>query len=119
MKLVYVAGPYRAPTEWEVKGNIADAEAAAANLWTHGFAVVCPHLNTAFFGGLVPDETFLAGDLVILERCDAVFTTPRWRTSKGAQGEVARARERGIPVFESVPQLIRWRDEQARRTTGG
>lgn len=56
MKVVYVAGPYRGPSEWAVKCNIEAAERVAIALWQQGYAVICPHKNTAFFGGAAPDE---------------------------------------------------------------
>ena len=78
MKLLYIAGPYRAATEHGVAENIRRAEAMAIDLWKLGAAVLCPHKNTAFLGGVVPDQTFLDGDLVMMLRCDAVVTLPNW-----------------------------------------
>ena len=57
MKVIYVSGAYRAPTEYEVGLNIRRAEEAAIRLWMDGWAVICPHKNTARLGGVVPDET--------------------------------------------------------------
>jgi len=100
MKLAYVAGPYRASTESGVVANIRAAEAVAVDLWQKGYAVICPHKNTALFGGLAPDDVWLKGDLVMMERCDFVVLVPGWQFSSGTQAEVKRARERGIPVYE-------------------
>ncbi len=100
MKLAYVAGPYRAATESAVVANIRAAEGIAITLWQAGYAVICPHKNTALFGGLAPDEVWLKGDLVMLARCDMVVLVPGWRRSSGTQAEVAHARARGIPVYE-------------------
>ena len=80
--------------------NIRNAEAVAAELWKTGFAVICPHMNTALMGGICPDDVWLKGDLVMLERCDLVVLAPGWRASAGTLAEVARATERGIPVYE-------------------
>ncbi len=33
MKLLYVAGPYRAKSEWQLEQNIRNAEAVALELW--------------------------------------------------------------------------------------
>ena len=110
MNLAYVAGPYRAPTEWQVKQNIEAAERVAAMLWQMGFAVICPHKNTAFFGGLCPDEVWLRGDLVMLRRCDLVVLVPGWEASTGAQAEAEEAKRNGIPVYE-----WRWIDSDTGR----
>jgi hypothetical protein len=101
MKLAYVAGPYRASTESGVVQNIRNAEAVAVELWKKGYAVICPHKNTALFGGLAPDEVWLKGDLVMMERCDLVVLVPGWHTSSGTRAEVARAKELGIPMYEA------------------
>lgn len=99
MKLAFLTGPYRAKTEWAVEQNIARAEAAALALWQKGYAVICPHKNSAHFGGAMPDATWLAGDLVMLSRCDLVVVLPGWEDSAGSRGEVARAGYVGIPIL--------------------
>ncbi|MBL0870335.1 MAG: DUF1937 family protein [Phycisphaerales bacterium] len=102
MKVIYVAGPYRSSHEWGVTNNIRQAELAALELWKMGYAVICPHKNTAYFGGAAPDSVWLEGDLEILRRCDAVYCLPSWRESSGARGEVDEAKRVGIPVFEQL-----------------
>jgi hypothetical protein len=96
---VYIAGPYRASTEWGVKQNIHAAELAAVHVWQLGGVAICPHANTAFFGGVCLDETWLAGDLELLARCDGVYALVNWRESKGATAEVELAESLGLPVF--------------------
>ena len=108
MKVVYVAGPYRAPTEWGVLKNIQRAEELALRVWLAGAACICPHKNTAFFGGAAHDNVWLDGDKEIVRRCDAVVCTEGWQNSKGASGEVELARAIGIPVFEEFEDLKRW-----------
>jgi nucleoside 2-deoxyribosyltransferase len=99
LKVVYIAGPYRASTEWGVKQNIHAAELAAMHVWQLGGVALCSHANTAFFGGSCPDETWLAGDLELLRRCDAVYAIVDWMASTGASAEVALADSIGLPVF--------------------
>src|SRR2546421_1117370 len=99
MKLIYVAGPYRAGSEWEVVRNIRRAEAVALEVWKLGAACICPHKNTALFGGAADDAVWLAGDLEMMRRCDAVICTDCWEESKGTVEEVRVAREMGMPVF--------------------
>jgi len=95
MKLVYVAGPYRG----DIDANIEHAREAAQRLWSLGYAVVCPHLNTAHFDGLIPDEEFLAGDLEILKRCDAIYMLHNWHKSVGSCEEYRLAKELGLEIM--------------------
>ena len=99
LKVVFISGPYHSSTEWGVKQNIHAAEMAAMHVWQLGGVALCPHGNTAFFGGSCPDETWLAGDLELLRRCDAVYAMVDWRESKGATAEVELAESLGLPVF--------------------
>ena len=99
MKVIYVAGPYRDPTEIGLEENIRHAEALALTLWKDGWAVFCPHKNTAHFGGACPDEVWLEGDLEILRRCDAICLTHDWEDSTGARREYDEAIKLGIPVY--------------------
>lgn len=102
--LAYVAGPYRdARGTRHVEENIRAAEAVAVELWKAGFAVICPHANTRHFEGVVPSEDFIAGDLVMVERCDLVVFLPNWRQSEGARAEKAHADECGVPYYLWMP----------------
>ena len=100
MKLIYIAGPYTADTTWGIVQNIRKAEQAALEYWRKGYAVICPHKNTALFDGAAPDGTWLEGDLEMLRRCDALVRLPDWHNSPGARREVKEARELGIPIWE-------------------
>ncbi len=103
MKVLYVAGPYRSDKgSWGVHQNIRRAEAVAYDLWSLGAAAICPHKNTEHFDGqdFADAGKWLEGDLAILDRCDALVLAPNWESSTGTAGEIKRARERGIPVFD-------------------
>jgi hypothetical protein len=119
MKLVYVAGPYRASCEWEVLQNIRRAETLALAVWKLGAACICPHKNTALFGGAAEDSLWLEGDLEMMRRCDAVLCTDDWACSKGACVEVETAKKQGIPVFYQIAELKRWieKDLKEREST--
>ncbi len=108
MKLVYIAGPFRGKSAWDIECNIRRAETLALEVWQLGAAALCPHCNTRFFQNAAPDEVWLAGDLVMLERCDAVLLTDDWFRSSGAQAEVQHARNLNIPVFTSIAYLSQW-----------
>jgi hypothetical protein len=96
--IVYVAGPYSAPTPQGVDANIQQARQAAIALWREGHVAICPHLNTAHFEDECPGLDFVKGDLEILSRCDALVMLPGWEQSKGARRELEFATERDIPV---------------------
>jgi hypothetical protein len=108
MKLVYIAGPYRGASEWEVVQNIRRAEALALEVWQSGAACICPHKNTALLGGAADDSVWLEGDLEMMRRCDAVLCTEDWRRSAGAREEVRIANEMGLPVFQALADLRTW-----------
>lgn len=108
MKVMFVAGPYRSTDEWAVFQNIRRAEALSLELWNLGLAVICPHKNTEHFGGAAPDRLWLDGALEMVRRSDAVVCTPDWECSTGARGEIAYARQHGIPVFHSVLEVKEW-----------
>ena len=97
--LVYLAGPVRGDRINIVYENIQRAREWACFLWEVGFAVFCPHLNTAFMDGIVEDEVFLEGDLNILSRCDTIFVLPGWEDSQGTIGEIGEALKMGIPIY--------------------
>ena len=99
MKVVYVAGPYRDQRgQYWVGRNIEAAREIAATLWAEGFAVLCPHANTAHFDGVAPETAFLEGDLEMLRRCDAMVLTPDWEHSSGARNERTLGEELGLEI---------------------
>ena len=103
--VIYIAGPYRGPSEAVVFCNIIFARDMAMEVWKLGAIPLCPHLNSMLMGGVVPDQDFLDGDLVLLDRCDAVYAIRGWQQSAGAKREVEFANSKGIPVFYSESTL--------------
>lgn len=105
MKVAYVAGPYRAKTMNGVWQNIERAKMIAAELWKMGYAVICPHANTAFMDGSTTgnqaddSHVWLEGDFEILKRCDCIVMIPGWERSQGATAEMQFADAHQIPVF--------------------
>jgi len=96
--VIYIGGPYRGTCEWETNQNIRMAELAAAKYWEMGFTVICPHKNSSFMGGVVPDEEILAGDIEILRRCDRLVLLPGYLYSAGTMNERRFAQENNIPI---------------------
>jgi hypothetical protein len=97
-KIAYIAGPYRAETDWQRQRNILAAREVALVYWKLGYGVICPHANTANFDGELADEAWLGGYSEILSRCDLIVLIPGWRDSAGARAEATRAFELGIPI---------------------
>lgn len=112
MKLVYIAGPFRGKSAWDIECNIRRAEELSLEVWRLGAAALCPHTNTRFFQNAAPDEVWLKGDLEMLKRCDAVMLTADWKRSSGAMAEVLYAQECNIPVFEELDGLKEWLHEE-------
>ena len=109
---VHLSGPYtgtsplKREAEAQTKKNIERAKAIAGELWGKGYAVLCPHTNTAEFEKIstATYDDYLSGDLQMVDRVDAVIMLPLWQSSKGAMLEFARAQARGIPIYE-YPEL--------------
>lgn len=113
MKLIYTAGPYTGKTYSEVDDNIKKAENVSIQLWKKGWAVICPHLNTCHFEiyeGVagIDYHTWIKGDLLMLEKCDAIIMCQGWENSKGSIGELELAKKLGIEIFyekNGIPEL--------------
>jgi hypothetical protein len=99
--ILYVAGPYRSERgEYFVRQNIRAAEEVALQVWSLGAVALCPHKNTAGFGGYLPDPVWLHGDLILLSVCQGLVLVPNWSLSAGTRVEVAWALEHSLPVFQ-------------------
>ena len=103
--LLYVSGPYSG----DVDRNIAQARQVAIALWEKGHAVIVPHLNTAHMDKdcKATYDQFLAGDLMMIARCDGMVMVPEWEFSKGAKIEYEYAESLKLPVWEypDIPDL--------------
>lgn len=105
MKVVYLAGRYRdARGHYYVTKNIELARDIALELWRLGYAVICPHMNTAHLDGAAPDDVWLRGDIELLKRSDIVVMIPGWEQSKGAQDEeqIAEVLKKRIYYWETA-----------------
>ena len=94
--IVFISGPYRAPTVKGVNLNIEHARQVAIKLWQEGFTVICPHLNTAHFDGLCEDYVWLESDIEIMKRCNAVYFLNTCQESVGAKAEREIALQMGL-----------------------
>jgi len=110
MHLIYIAGPYRAHNQFNVKTNIHRAELAGATLLQYqDLCPIIPHAMFAHWEGLRGEAFFLAATLEIMRRCDAVYLVPSdWKKSEGTVGEVNEANRLGIPVLYDQLHLAAW-----------
>ncbi len=106
MKLVYIVGPYRAPTTWGIECNIHKARVTAAEMVQQLSSLWIFPIT------LASDEYYLEGTLELLRRCDAVFLLPDWEKSSGSYGEKEEAERLGIPIFYRIEELKFWVQEQ-------
>lgn len=105
MRVIYIAGPYRAATPREVELNIRMAETAMHDVVQLGLYPMCPHTMTRYFDGTGTDQYWLDATLAIMERCDAVYMVPGWQRSEGSRAEYAAALAQGMPVYEKLTDL--------------
>lgn len=112
---VYIAGPI---SKGDLIANIRQADRAFRTLAVMGFAPLCPHWSV--FAGSIQDdgtarasamsgldlshEDWMEVDLPWVERADAVLRLPG--ESLGADREVAHAKRAGIPVYDSIQDLL-------------
>lgn len=111
MKVVYVAGPIRAENSWLRELNIRKAEMLALDAWKAGAAVICPHAMGRFY----TDDDYpmwIAGDLEIISRCDALLMVNGWDQSLGAKAERAEAMLLGKKICYSLDELIEWLSDE-------
>ena len=108
LPLIYIAGPFRGPTPYDVHRNVCAAESWGLTVARLGGYPVIPHTMTQHFDKQLTDEFWLEGTMEMLRRCDAVILMDSWRRSTGAQAEATEARRLKIPVFEDPYNLEQW-----------
>lgn len=102
MRFVYIASPY---TKGDIAVNVRTSIEAADRLARDGYVPFCP-LLTRFWHLVCPHPIsfWYAQAMAWLEKCDAVVRLPG--ESTGADAEVKRALELGIPVFNSLGEFF-------------
>lgn len=105
MKVIYVAGKYRAEHAYQIWRNVEVAREMSIKVWEMGHVAMSPHLNSMLFDGCASEQAFVDGTLELMRRCDAVLVCPGWQNSSGTRGEIAEAKRLGLPVFYSPEEL--------------
>jgi len=111
MKVIFIAGPFRGATPWDVAQNVRRAEEVGLEVAYCGAMPLIPHANTALFDKQLTDDFWLAGTQELLRRCDAVMIVPGWAKSEGTLAEIELANELDIPVFYRLYRLCEWLKE--------
>jgi hypothetical protein len=107
--IIYVSGPYSSDTEEGRLANTINAIQAGIGVMQKGHYSLIPHLSH-FTDRYARDimrvnftwEQWMAQDLAFLEKCDAILYLA---SSKGADIELAKAKELGLQVFYSLDEV--------------
>ena len=102
MKVAFICGPYRSSTIHGVVQNIRQAESYAIKYWKNGYAVICPHMNTALLDGLCEDKVWLDGVQELLKRSDVIVCIPGWKRSSGSLAEFTLAVDLEKEIIEEI-----------------
>ena len=98
---IYIAGPYTNPDPVQ---NTHNAIKTADALVEAGYDPYVPHLTLLWhMVSPHPLQFWYDHDMKWLEVCDAVLRLPG--KSSGADAEVARATELGIPIYHNIDDL--------------
>lgn len=97
--VIYIAGPFRGKTAWDVECNIRAAECVGLKVAKLGAIPLIPHSMFRYWNGQINDQFWIDGTLELLSRCDAVLMMPDWQSSAGSQGERNWAINHGVPLF--------------------
>lgn len=98
MKLIYIAGAYRAATPSGVLANIDAAREVARQVARRGDLPVTPHLLSHGVEAELNELYWIEGTLELMRRCDEVQLVPGWEESNGTLAEVTEALDLDKPV---------------------
>jgi len=117
MKRIYVAGAYSDDNVLGVLKNIGRGQHWAAMLFKKGFAPFTPWHDKEFVIHFYDSEftvqEFYDYSIAWLEVSDAVFIVPnatglkRWQDSAGTLKEIEIAEKLNIPIYYSLPELLK------------
>lgn len=102
MKLVYICSPYRAADEATLQRNIDYARELTRTVLMRGEAAVTPHLYMTQCLNEADEaerQCGLAAGQAIVEKCETMLVGRRFGISEGMEGEIERAKERGICIL--------------------
>lgn len=98
--IVYIAGPFRAPTPFAVAENVRAAERMGLAVARAGGMPLIPHANTGLFDGQLTAQFWITGTAELLRRSDAAIFLRTWETSEGSK------LEKRLCDADDIPYLI-------------
>lgn len=105
-KLIFVAGPYTAPTDAEIEANIQRCERLSLEAIALGCGVICANSMGRRWDGKTPTlEQVMVSTKLCLSRCDGLLVAEGWESSTGTKQEIEEAVRLGIPTFYSLDKL--------------
>lgn len=110
MEVAYVCGPYIGQDYFEIDRNIVAARDIAFELWKKGYAVVCPHMNSAHFETVyhllgMENSDFMKAGLELVRRSDILVLVDGWERSEEAKEDIEFAKELGLTIYEIVEDV--------------
>lgn len=122
IKRIYIAGLLTPIGIWSVNpaidylANVRHMVRAGIEVFKAGFVPFIPALDYQIFLGLREGEIITEPMIKRyskdwLEACEAVLLTPGWKKSRGTLIEIEFAKERNIPIFESIEELVKANEE--------
>ncbi len=103
--LIYICSPLSAPTKAMIKRNMYKAGIYAQSIATHwGCRAIAPHsFLPEYLDDTIPQEREIALEfgLSVLKICKALVICGDV-ISEGMKGEIKKARELGIPVYQMI-----------------
>lgn len=121
IKRVYCAGLLTPKGVWSVNPaidyllNLRNMIRDGLDVFMAGFVPFVPALDYGLFLMLREDERITEPMIKRyskdwLEVCDAVYLGKKWRQSTGTLIEIEFAKERNIPIFESIKEMIKYNE---------
>lgn len=119
MKKIYVAGKLNDGAVGYIQ-NLHTMIAWDIKIREQGFSVFNPCIDvlTGIVAGNFDYKDYFENNLPWLAVADALFLLPNWETSEGAKKEIDFAMHRGIPIFNTLSDLIAWRAEATKNEQG-
>ena len=123
IKRVYIAGLLTPRGIWSVNpaidylANVRNMIRAGLDVFFAGFVPFIPALDFQMFLALRDGER-ITGPMIKryskdwLEACEAMLLTEGWKKSTGTLIEIEFAKERKIPIFESIEELRKATEEE-------
>jgi hypothetical protein len=110
MRVIYVSGPYTGDVEIHKQAAVLIGQ----KVREHGFIPLVPHISICPIEK--PDSKkgytlAMRECLALMYRCDAIVMVPGWERSRGARIERFLARRYAMPVFDTLTQFLKFKEE--------